>query len=325
MKTRSAVPWVLALLVLGLSPGEPPRAAGGDPAAPDAPSPAVRMDAAAEAGRYDEALAAALELHAREGADTPETCYRIAGLHALLGRSEAAYEWLDRAIDAGFDGSLRLYNDPAFASLKSEPRFRTTFERIWIPQYLAMLERPERDGYQMPDEIMAALALSPGERVADIGAGSGYFTLRVARAVGPEGRVLALDIRQQMLDHIAARLADEGVVNVTLNKVEPDDPGLAPGSVDTILMVDTIHYVKDRAAYAARLREGLAPGGRVVIIDFTPKPWEERPWGPRPEQQVALETLDAEMAAGGLRRARSHDFLPEQYFVEYVPADVQEP
>jgi hypothetical protein len=90
--------------------------------------------------------------------------------------------------------------------------------------------------------------------------------------------------------------------------------------VDTVLMVDVYHYIhygKRGAAYAARLRAGLAPGGRVVVIDYTPKPFDQRPWGPPPEQQMSRETLDGYMAAAGLKPARVHTFLTEQYFVEY--------
>jgi cyclopropane fatty-acyl-phospholipid synthase-like methyltransferase len=188
-----------------------------------------------------------------------------------------------------------------------------------ITRYLAMLERPERESFQKPKEVMAALALQPGERVVDLGAGSGYFTIPAARAVAP-AVVWALDIRQPMLDYIAARLKREGVGNVRLKLVPPDDPQLPPGSADTILMVDVYHYIhyeKRGAEYAAKLAPALAPGGRLVIIDYTPKPFDQRPWGPPPEQQMPLETLNGYMAKAGLQPAKVHTFLPEQYFVEY--------
>lgn len=186
-----------------------------------------------------------------------------------------------------------------------------------LAEYMAMLERPERESFQKPDQVMAALALRPGERVADIGAGTGYFTLRVARAVGPQGVVWALDLVPEFLEHVAARAKDAGLANVRTKKVLPTDPQLEPGSVDTILMVDTIHYVKDRAAYAKALRAALAPGGRLVVIDYIPRSEAERPWGPPVEQQMSKETLDAELKAGGFVPVKVHTFLPEQYFVEY--------
>ena len=163
---------------------------------------------------------------------------------------------------------------------------------------------------------METLAFKPGEKVADIGAGSGYFTIRVAKAVGDEGLVWAIDIRPEMLDYIDARLEGEGLENVRLMLVDPDDPQLPKGKVDTILMIDTWHYIRD-PEYAKKLRAGLAPGGRVVIIDYRPRPWEERPWGPPPQQQTPREEVDAHFAEAGLEPAASYDFLPEQYFVIY--------
>jgi len=156
-----------------------------------------------------------------------------------------------------------------------------------------------------------------GERVADIGAGSGYFTIPVARAVGPTGVVWALDIAPEMLEYLDFRVKAQKVENIRLRKVLSDDPQLEPASIDTILMIDTIHYVKDRVSYAKKLRAGLAPGGRLVIIDYIPKPMSERPWGPPPEQQVPHRQMDADMAAAGLKVIRAYDFLPEQYFVVY--------
>ena len=125
------------------------------------------------------------------------------------------------------------------------------------------------------------------------------------------------DIRQEMLDYIQQRIEEEELFNVQLVLVPEDDPRLPPESMDTILMVDTWHYIQDGVSYAKKLRSALAPGGRVVIIDYIPKPWEERPWGPLPEQQVPRESVDADMAEAGLKPMKVYDFLPEQYFVEY--------
>jgi hypothetical protein len=155
----------------------------------------------------------------------------------------------------------------------------------WAEGYIEMLERPEREDFQKPDQAMEALAFKRGGKVADVGAGSGYFTVPVAEAVGPEGVVWACDIRQEMLDYVKNRLDKEGLDNVRPTLVEPDDP--------------------------------MLPDGRVVIIDYKPKPWEERPWGPPPEQQFPRETVDEEFAKAGLKVLRAHGFLPEQSFVEY--------
>jgi ubiquinone/menaquinone biosynthesis C-methylase UbiE len=186
----------------------------------------------------------------------------------------------------------------------------------WIKQYIAMLERDERESFQQPARVMETLSFKPGERVADVGAGSGYFTVLVARAVEPDGTVLATDIRQEMLDYLGERLQEEDIQNVELKLVPKDDPQLPAGGVDTILMVDVWHYIRD-PEFAKKLAAGLAPGGRLVVIDYRPKPWEERPWGPPPVQQTPREEVDAHMAEAGLKPVRVHDFLSEQYFVEY--------
>jgi ubiquinone/menaquinone biosynthesis C-methylase UbiE len=270
-----------------------------------------------DAKDYASALATAGKLLGIREEERARLLYRIATLHCLLDHKEETYSWLQKAFDAGFGDFRRLRQDMGLACVRGEERFTALWRKAWAKQYIAMLERSERDSFQKPKEVMAALALRPGERVADIGAGSGYFTIPVARAVGPGGVVWAIDIRQEMLDYIANRLDAEKLTNVRLVLVQPDDPQLPPGGVDTILMVDTLHYVQDRAAYAGKLRAGLAPGGCVVIIDYIPKPWSERPWGPAPEQQFSRAQIDADMAAAGLVPVKVHDFLSEQYFVEY--------
>jgi ubiquinone/menaquinone biosynthesis C-methylase UbiE len=183
-----------------------------------------------------------------------------------------------------------------------------------------MLEREERDSFQKPDEVMKALAFRPGEVVAEIGPGSGYFTTRVARAVGPEGKVHALDASQEMLDYLIRRLRVERLTNVIPTKISSHSPGLPEGGVDSILMVDVLHYIPEKAVYAQKLKARLRPDGRIIVIDYTVKPLEERPWGPPPEQQASREEMDAAMATAGLRVREAFDFLPEQYIVVYESA-----
>jgi len=180
-----------------------------------------------------------------------------------------------------------------------------------------LLEREQREEWQKPSQVLEALAVREGERVADIGAGSGYFTLPLARAVGPTGRVYACDIEQAYLEHIARRATLEGLEQVTCQLADADDPHLPAAGVDTIFMVDTYHYLQDRAQYIRTLRECLAPGGRIVIIDYIPRERDPGAFVPALEHQLSRETVDADMAAAGLKPAAVHDFLPEQYFVEY--------
>ena len=246
-----------------------------------------------------------------------EALYAAARLQAGLGHREQAYLLLRRAMGAGFNDTDRLLEDKAFESLRGEDLFKSLARRAWANGYVWLLERPNREEVQKSPEIMKALAFRPGEQVADIGAGSGYFTFPVAQAVGPTGTVRALDIAPEMLELLEFRMKAQRAENVRLQRVAKDDPQLPPASVDTILMIDAIHYVKDRVAYAKKLAPALKPGGRVVIIDYRPKPMSERPWGPPPEQQFPREEMDRDMAAAGFKVLRAYDFLPEQFFVVY--------
>jgi SAM-dependent methyltransferase len=279
----------------------------------------ARMEQAANAGDFAKAASLAAQLVDATEPSHVEALYAAAQFHARLDHREQAYLYLTRAVGAGFDDRGRLLGDDAFADYRGEDPFTSLARRAWARGYADLLERPNREDVQKSPEIMRALALRPGERVADIGAGTGYFTFQAADAVGPSGRVLALDIAPEMLEYLDLRVKARKAANVTLRRVASDDPQLEPGSVDTILMIDAIHYVKDRVAYAKRLLPALAPNGRVVIIDYRPKPMSERPWGPPPEQQFPKEQMDREMAAAGFTVSKAFDFLPEQFFVIYVP------
>jgi ubiquinone/menaquinone biosynthesis C-methylase UbiE len=265
--------------------------------------------AAREAG---EALLLALDEAKRE------TLYSLLRTHVRRASRDEAYSWLERTLAADWWDFARIQKDEELGDFRQEERFRSSLREAWSRQYIAMLDRPERESFQKPDEVMAALALRPGEKVAEVGGGSGYFTVRLSRAVGPQGRVFTTDIRQEMLNHIAGRLDREGIQNVELKRATPDDPDLPAAWADTIFVADTIHYVRPLDQFARRLTPGLRPDGRVVIIEYTPKTMEERSWGPPPEQQVSREELDAAMAAAGLLPSRVHGFLTEQYFVEYA-------
>jgi protein-L-isoaspartate O-methyltransferase len=275
------------------------------------------FDEARSAGDHEKAIEIGKELHWVTETKHTEALYDIACIYALEGNRAKAYEYLYRAIDAGFWDIQRMRKDEDLGILHEDDLFRNLSRRAWANGYLYMLERDEREEFQHKEMVLEKLELEPGEIVADIGAGSGYFTIPVAKAVGPEGKVLAIDIMQPMLDYIERRLVAEKLENVDLVKVERDDPQLPMAAVDLILMVDTIHYVKERTAYGKKLVDGLAPGGRLVIIDYIPKPWEERPWGPHPDQQIPKETLNEEMDKAGLKVIEEYDFLPEQYFIVY--------
>jgi ubiquinone/menaquinone biosynthesis C-methylase UbiE len=181
--------------------------------------------------------------------------------------------------------------------------------------YIASLEEPARDAYQKPDEVMKALALRRGEVVADIGSGSGYFTLRFAHAVGEAGRVYAVDVSPEMIRHLNRRLRDAGIRNVVPILSDPDDPLLPDASVDRFVIVNTWHHIEDRPGYVALLKRMLKPGGQVVHIDFEKR---DLPVGPPPAMKIAREELVKEMEAAGFRLAAEHGFLPYQYFLVFT-------
>lgn len=305
---------VLLILLAALAAGQQAQSPPGQPQ----PSAAERQLAEAEARKdWTAALAAAQRLLDAAGPQDIDRLYTMARLHALAGHRDEAIGYLQRVHDAGLFSVQQVRRDEAFASLRDDEAFKKVTQAIWLKGYLWILERPERDAYQQPERVMQALAFRAGERVADVGAGSGYFTRRIARAVGPGGIVWAIDIGPEILAVLDERVRQEGLANVRLHHVGPDDPQLPAGGVDTILMVDMLHYVKQRDAYVRTLRGGLAAGRRVVVIDFVPKPLAERPWGPPPEQHMSREDVDAAMAGAGLVPSRVHGFLTEQFFVEY--------
>ena len=173
---------------------------------------------------------------------------------------------------------------------------------------------PERDAWQKPDEVIKALGLAPAARVADIGAGTGYFTVRLARAL-PGGSVTAVDIEPKMVAHIAERAKALGLANVRAVEGSADAPNL-PEPVDVALLVNVYHHIEARPAYMHALAASLRPGGRVVIIEQRP----DAPRGPPRHVRLAVSAIDAEMTAAGYVRAAAHEFLPHQNFLVYQPA-----
>ncbi|HZS41598.1 MAG TPA: class I SAM-dependent methyltransferase [Polyangia bacterium] len=179
--------------------------------------------------------------------------------------------------------------------------------------YVAKMEDPSRDAWQKPDEVLRALALAPGQTVCDIGAGPGYFALRLARA---GQHVLAVDVEPRILEVLRERIVKAGARGVTPILALPDDPLLPPASCDLILIVDTFHHFPDGAAYLARLARALEPGGRVVNIDFHKR---ELPVGPPPDHKVAREEFLAIAARAGFTVDAEPTFLPYQYFLILKP------
>ena len=181
--------------------------------------------------------------------------------------------------------------------------------------YIAMLDDPARDAYQKPHEVIMALDLKPGETVADIGAGSGYFTFRLAHHVGDAGRVYAVDVSPDMIVHLNRRIRDLQVKNVVSILSAPDDPLLADASIDRFFICDTWHHIGDHPRYLALMKKMLKPGGQVVMIDFKKA---ETPVGPPMEMRIDRSDLLKEMEANGFKLADEHNFLPHQYFLVFA-------
>jgi arsenite methyltransferase len=174
-----------------------------------------------------------------------------------------------------------------------------------------------RDRWQQPEQVITALGIRPGDRVADLGSGSGYFTVRLARAVGRDGKVYAVDVDEAMNESLRQRLAQEGTVNVDVILGRFEDPLLPDGGVDLVLTVDTYHHLEDRPAYFRNLRRDLAPGGRVAVIDYDGrKGWYMRLMGHITPRDVLLR----EMAEAGYEVAEELDFIDRQSFVIFSPS-----
>jgi ubiquinone/menaquinone biosynthesis C-methylase UbiE len=191
--------------------------------------------------------------------------------------------------------------------------------RLFPPHELGQLEGPDRDAWQKPEQVMDALGIGDGSRVGDIGAGGGWFTIRLARRVGPNGLVYAEDIQRQMIEAIERRVQREGLLNVRTVLGTASDPRLPPGELDAVLIVDAYHEVEDPITLLRNLARSLKPNGRIGIVDF-----KQEGGGPGPpiEERVDPETIIKDAAAAGLRLLKRETFLPYQYLLVLVQAGV---
>lgn len=203
--------------------------------------------------------------------------------------------------------SMGLLTLPVFAMLAAQVAHQH-HPPASAEEYARILNDPGRDAWQKPHEVVTALALKREESVADIGAGTGYFARRFARHAGT---VYAVDIDEKLL----AMAAKDAPPNLKTVLATADDPKLPAASVDTIFFCDVLHHVGNRAAYYQKLLKALKPGGRIVIVDFHKKPL---PVGPGMDMKLSSDEVDGEMAAAGLRKVKSFDFLEYQYFNVYA-------
>lgn len=174
-----------------------------------------------------------------------------------------------------------------------------------------VFDDPKRDEWQKPHEVIQALRLKPDSMVADLGAGTGYFSARLANMLR-KGRVYAVDVEPDMVKHLARRAKAEHLSNLLPVQASPGDARL-PAKVDLVLLVDVYHHIDAREAYFKKLRGALKPGGRVAIIDFR----MDSPEGPPQAARLAPQAVEQEMKAAGYTLAEAHGFLPRQYFLVF--------
>ena len=189
--------------------------------------------------------------------------------------------------------------------------------RLFPPENLPELEGPDRDVWQRPDQIMDALNIAEGSVVADLGAGSGWFTIRLARRVGPNGRVYAVDIQPQMIEVINRRVPRENLNynNVITRLGTADDPDLPVGEIDAVLIVDAYHEMERPVAQLRNAARALKPDGRLGIVEFTMAGGGP---GPPMEERVDPERVIREASEAGLRLVDQPKFPRYQYMLVFA-------
>lgn len=175
----------------------------------------------------------------------------------------------------------------------------------------------DRDAWQKPDAVIEALGIQPGDTLADVGAGGGYFTFRLARAVGDAGRVYAVDVDEDMLAYLERRVAEEGVSNVEVVHGGFDDPRLPDGRIDLLFTSNTYHHIEHRSDYFAGVLRDLSPRGRVAILELNDASWFPRTFG----HMTSKQTIVDEMQAAGYRLLDDLDLVERQSFLVFAPAE----
>ncbi len=175
----------------------------------------------------------------------------------------------------------------------------------------------DRDEWQHPEEVIQALTIKPEEQIADLGSGSGYFTFRLADAVGPSGQVYAVDIDADMNAHLAKRLQEKGYKNIEVMLAKPHDPGLPENGVDLIFSANTYHHLENRPSYFANARKYLRPNGRLAIIDFNGEGLLQQLSG----HYTPSDVIQRELLEAGYALERELTFLPKQVFLIFASGE----
>jgi SAM-dependent methyltransferase len=205
-------------------------------------------------------------------------------------------------------GSVLLLTWIAYVGLAAEQLASRSTE-----EWIKTLDAPDRVAGLKVDAVIARLKISPGQTIADLGAGTGAFSVPMAKAVGATGKVYAVEIDRGLVDHVAKKAAAAGMPNLIAIAGKPEDPGL-PGSIDLLFMHDVLHHVADRPGYLKRVVRYLKPGGRFAIIDPTP---EASPHRGDPPLIVSKDQAGAWMKEAGLVAQEDVPLFPNKWFVVY--------
>ena len=194
----------------------------------------------------------------------------------------------------------------------SDGAFHRSFDDAdkWAKEF----DNPERDAWQRPEEILDALNLQRNSFVADIGAGTGYFSVKLAKRI-PEGKILAADTEPDMVRYLGERALREHLPNLVPVQASADAANL-PDPVDIVLVVDTYHHIGNRIQYFAKLKSSLRTGGRLVIIDFK----ADSPNGPPAQHRISPQKVTEELKAAGYLLMETLKFLPRQYCLVFAKA-----
>jgi predicted methyltransferase len=194
-----------------------------------------------------------------------------------------------------------------------------------VEERVSRWERPERESKLKPEEVIKALEIREGMAIADIGAGSGLFARRFARAVGPKGKVYAVDVSPDILGYLRDRAKRENLANLEVIVSKEDDPMLPPRSVDLAFFSDTTHHIADRMALYAKMNAALKDGARVAVIDYPPEGAAKGWTSHKAEELVPRSQVIDELDRAGFRLVREWDILPQNYFLLFERKPVASP
>jgi SAM-dependent methyltransferase len=230
----------------------------------------------------------------------------VVALTLVAGGSVLHTSFAQTAAPREHEGAGSRHGDHG-APPSSDGAFHKRFEGA--AEWAKKFDDPERDAWQQPEKVLDALHLDHDARVADIGAGTGYFSARIARRI-PEGELYAADVEPDMVAYLAERAKREQLKNLVPVQSTADKANL-PEPVDLALVVDTYHHIGDRTKYFSALKSSLRPNGRLAIVDFK----ADSPDGPPVQYRIPPEQVTKELEAAGYSLVEKRDFLPRQYFL----------